>query len=240
MDCFDTIPHKFKWKAYKEGNMDGTQKPRRMPHVRPIETPLTRPLDPALLKGDGAYASLVYFSLLLLLAAFVLLGWTFYDRTHKTQAPYYTATDTLVPLDQPNLSTRVLLNWAVEAATTAYTFDFYNYRTVFENVRNYFTATGYDNFLSALQSSNTINDVVSKKLVVSSVITDNPIILNEGATPDGTYAWQVQFPLLVTYQSASEQMKQNMVLTLLIARVSTLESPKGVGIASFVIEPFTG
>jgi intracellular multiplication protein IcmL len=237
--------------------------PKTIPHVKLLETPLTRPLDPSKLKGSLFYAFIIRITLFSLLIIFGLLGWDYYDRTHKAEPIYYAPTldhyekmtevgnldfltpaerekEVLTALDQPNLSTDVLLHWAEEAATTAYTFDFYNYKQVMQTVRSYFTDAGYDGFLAALKASRTIEDVVSKKLVVSCVITGNPILLNEGATPDGTYAWQVQFPLLITYQSASEQAKQQMILTLLIARVPTLESPKGVGIASFVIRRLGG
>ncbi len=62
-----------------------------------------------------------------------------------------------------------------------------------------------------------------------------PVILKEGPTAAGIYAWQVQLPMLVTYQSASDTRKQNIILTMLIARRSTLESPKAIGIASIQV-----
>ena len=232
----------------------------RMPHILLNPTPLTKPLNRKLLKGSHFYTLVMTVAILCIPILFALLAWDFYDRTHHPEPPYYAPTvddyekmtqtgrleittkeqydrEVMPVLRHPNLSTSVLLNWAGEAATTAYTFDFYNYQQVLQDIRSYFTQAGYDNFLAALQSSGTIRDVVSKKLVVSCVMTGNPIILKEGETPDGSYAWQVQFPLLITYQSASELAKQNMVLNLLIATVPTTESPKGIGIASFVVRP---
>ncbi|MCK1862760.1 DotI/IcmL/TraM family protein, partial [Legionella pneumophila] len=44
---------------------------------------------------------------------------------------------------------------------------------------------------------------------------------------NGRYSWRVQMPILVTYQSASEFTQQNNVVTMLITRVSTLNSPRG-------------
>lgn len=47
-------------------------------------------------------------------------------------------------------------------------------------------------------------------------------------------------PILVTYQSASEFTQQNNVVTMLITRVSTLNSPRGIGISQFVVGPASG
>lgn len=137
-------------------------------------------------------------------------------------------------LRQPNLTTDALIHWAIEAATACYNFDFYNYQQSLEAIRIYFTPTGYDSFLQALRLSGTLRDIESKRLVVSGVLTNTPVILKEGALTGGSYAWKIQLPMLVTYQSASDKRKQNIVLTLMIAHVPTLESAKGVGIASFV------
>lgn len=56
----------------------------------------------------------------------------------------------------------------------------------------------------------------------------------------GVYTWLVQMPLLVTYQSASEFSQQNNIVTMRITRVSTLNSPRGIGIDQFVVAPASG
>jgi intracellular multiplication protein IcmL len=76
--------------------------------------------------------------------------------------------------------------------------------------------------------------VLAKKLVVSAVATGAPVILQQGLL-FGTYTWRVQLPVLVTYQSASEFSQQTVTITMLITRVSTLTTPKGIGIAQFIV-----
>ena len=53
---------------------------------------------------------------------------------------------------------------------------------------------------------------------------------------DGAFAWQVQIPVIVTYENSNPQDRiiQSNVLTILITRVNPLESPDGIGIDSFV------
>ena len=81
--------------------------------------------------------------------------------------------------------------------------------------------------------------VKAKKLIVSAVATKAPVILQKGLL-NGVYAWRVQMPLLVTYQSANEFSQQNNVVTILISRVPTLNSPRGIGIAQFIVGPAGG
>ena len=81
--------------------------------------------------------------------------------------------------------------------------------------------------------------VKAKKLIVSAVATRAPVILQKGIL-NGRFAWRVQMPVLVTYQSASEFTQQSNVVTMLISRVSTLNSPRGIGISQFVVGPAVG
>jgi intracellular multiplication protein IcmL len=199
--------------------------------------------DPLMLRQNfyrDNYRVLMYFTYFLIIISIALMAYTFYERTHKPKVNYYATTNDgklikLSPLDEPNLSTKSLLDWVEEAAITAYNFNFNNYEDVIKNMRVYFTEPGYDNFVSALTSKKIIDEVVSKRLVVFAVPSGNPVILKEGPTSEGIYAWQVQLPILVTYQSAASQKKQRLVLTLIVSRRPTLESPKAIGIASFIV-----
>lgn len=167
-----------------------------------------------------------------------------YIVTHPP-APKYFATSIngritpLFPLNQPNQSDSAVLQWANQAAIAAFTYNFVNYRSELQAASGFFTAEGWSQFLNALQDSNNLDAVKAKKLVVSAVATRAPIILQKGVL-NNRYSWRVQMPILVTYQSASEFSQQNNVVTVLITRVSTLNSPRGIGIAQFVVGPASG
>ena len=177
-------------------------------------------------------------------ANFVLAFMLVYIIMHPP-APKYFATSIngritpLFPLDEPNQSDSAVLQWANQAAIAAFTYNFVNYRTELQASSGFFTSDGWDQFLSALQQSNNLDAVKAKKLIVSAVATRAPIILQKGLL-NGNYAWRVQMPILVTYQSASEFSQQNNVVTMLITRVSTLNSPRGIGISQFVVGPANG
>ena len=187
----------------------------------------------------------VMLTLLIAIVVNILLGTLlFYIITHPP-APKYFATSIngritpLFPLNEPNQSDSAVLQWANQAAIAAFTYNFVNYRDELQASSGFFTAEGWDQFLSALQQSNNLDAVKAKKLIVSAVATRAPIILQKGVL-NGSYSWRVQMPILVTYQSASEFTQQNNVVTMLITRVSTLNSPRGIGIAQFVVGPASG
>jgi intracellular multiplication protein IcmL len=184
--------------------------------------------------------ALLFALLVNLLLAFIL-G---YLISHPP-APKYFATSIngritpLFPLNEPNQSDSAVLQWANQAAIAAFSYNFVNWREELQASSVFFTAEGWSQFQKALQDSNNLEAVKAKKLIVSAVATRAPIIMQKGLL-QGVYAWRVQMPILVTYQSASEFTQQNNVVTMLISRVSTLNSPRGIGISQFVVGPLNG
>ncbi len=179
--------------------------------------------------------------LLSILCNFVMAGILTYVFTHPPEPKYFATSISgritpLVALNEPNQSDSAVLQWANQAAIAAFSYNFVNYRTELQASSGFFTAEGWDQFLKALEDSNNLVAVKAKKLIVSAVATKAPVILQKGLL-NGRYAWRVQMPLLVTYQSASEFSQQNNVVTILISRVSTLNSPRGIGISQFVVGP---
>ncbi|AHE67903.1 type IVB secretion system apparatus protein IcmL/DotI [Legionella oakridgensis] len=177
-------------------------------------------------------------------ANFILGGILTYIMTHPPEPKYFATSingriTPLFPLNEPNQSDSAVLQWANQAAIAAFSYNFVNYRSELQAASGFFTAEGWTQFLNALQQSNNLDAVKAKKLIVSAVATRAPIILQKGIL-NNRFSWRVQMPILVTYQSASEFSQQNNVVTMLITRVSTLNSPRGIGIAQFVVGPASG
>ena len=171
----------------------------------------------------------------------VLLG---YIITHPPEPRYFATSingriTPLFPLNEPNQSDSAVLQWANQAAIAAFSYNFVNYRNELQASSGFFTSEGWRQFLGALQESNNLEAVKAKKLIVSAVATRAPIILQKGLL-NGRYAWRIQMPILVTYQSASEFTQQNNLVTMLVTRVPTLNAPRGIGISQFVVAPIGG
>jgi len=175
----------------------------------------------------------------ILLLVHLFLGcWLCYLYTHPKSPEYYYTTfngyyGKLSSLELPNTSDEVVRQWANLAVIDSFTYDFVNYKQELKKNSQYFTEDGWSSFLLSITTSNNLSTVISKKLVVSAVAIKPPSILKKGYL-NGVYSWRIQLPILVTYQSASEFIQQNVLVTLLVSRISTLDNPKGVGIEQFI------
>ncbi|MDF1645978.1 MAG: type IVB secretion system apparatus protein IcmL/DotI [Legionellaceae bacterium] len=183
----------------------------------------------------------IFILLLSIIVNFLMISLLVYLLTHPPTPKYFATSingriTPLFALDEPNQSDSAVLQWTNQAAIAAFTYNFVNYRTELQASSGFFTSAGWTQFLNALEDSNNLDAVKAKKLIVSAVATSAPIILQKGLL-NGRYSWRVQMPILVTYQSASEFSQQRNVVTILVTRISTLNSPRGIGISQFVVGP---
>ncbi len=171
--------------------------------------------------------------------SFVAIGILLYIVLHPPAPKYFavTADGRLIPLvalSEPNLSPPSVLQWANQAAVAAYSYNFVNWRSELQAASQFFTPNGWESFIQALSDSNNLTAIQKKRLIVSAVAQGAPVILDQGVSSMGRYYWKVQMPMLVTFQSASQISTQKIVVTMLIVRVSTLRSVRGIGIEQFV------
>jgi intracellular multiplication protein IcmL len=184
------------------------------------------------------YRRVVGALLIMLVIIVALVGTVFYQLSTRPEPRYFaTSSDgritPIYALNDPVVNTEDLLQWAVRAAVAANCYNFVDYREKLQQVQNYFTPDGWKYFETALQGARTLETVIAKKLVVSAVATGTPVIIDQGVI-NGRYAWKVQLPLLVTYQSPNELTQQPVMATMIVTRVPTLNVPRGIAIASFV------
>jgi intracellular multiplication protein IcmL len=184
------------------------------------------------------YQRILMAMLIMLFACVALIFVVFFQLTHQPTPQYFAISSDgklvkLQSLSEPAISNSVLLQWAVDAATANYSYNFVDYRTALQNVQNKFTPDGWSNFENALKDTHILETVVSKKLIVSAIATGAPVIEEQGIL-DGAYSWKVNLPLLVTYQSSAELTQQPLVITMIISRVPIVNYPDGIAIVSFV------
>lgn len=184
---------------------------------------------------------------ILLISVFLnmALGTLLYYMITHPPAPKYFATTIngritpIYPLEEPNQSDPSVGQWATQAAIASFTYNFVDYRKNLQAASEFFTAEGWQNFMQALASSNNLAAVKAKKLIASAVATGAPVIMQKGLL-NGRYSWRIQMPILVTYQSPSVFTQNSYTVTMLIQRVSTLNSPQGIGISQIVVGSGSG
>ena len=82
----------------------------------------------------------------------------------------------LTPIYEPNTSDISIIKWASLATVAAYSFDFVNYDNQLTLASQYFTPNAWNAFYGALDSSNNLNEVISKKLIVNAVVLHARIV----------------------------------------------------------------
>lgn len=154
-------------------------------------------------------------------------------------APPSNANFQISALNRPLTTPRVLTNWATLAATATYTIDFVHAEENLNRMRDYFTASGFADFKVALDQSNFIKNIIDKKLIVSAVSVAPAMITQEGEDLNGQYTWRIIVPILVSYLSASSDIKEFRVVSLTVVQVPTHDAPKGIGISRYVTNVIT-
>jgi Type-IV b secretion system, inner-membrane complex component len=108
--------------------------------------------------------------------------------------------------------------------------DFLNYEKSINQLNEFFTKRGYDQFKKSLKASGRLKDIIDNKLIASAVVVDSPVIIKEGKAGN-SYLWEIQMPIAITYQGASiEVYKQWLGVNILVKKTSNKDTKKGMGI----------
>jgi intracellular multiplication protein IcmL len=187
---------------------------------------------------DG-YRTLLRIAVIEAMVILALVGAMYFViSVHQPENRYFATTEDgrlvpMVALSEPNLSVPALMSWSAQAATEVMTFGFNDYKRRLQQASRSFTRLGWVSFTAALEKSRIIEMVEANQQVVSAAPASAPILISEGVV-NGRYQWQVQVPLVVTYQAGSSVRDDRMMVTMLIVRVPKLESPNGVGIEQWI------
>lgn len=170
---------------------------------------------------------------------FLMVALVFYQLSHRPR-PLFFATALngqqleLSSFDEPNLMPDTITTFASKAAVAAYTFDFVNFNKQIQGAHPYFTDAGWDNYQNSI--SGLIDTITKNQLFVNGVVVGPPVISNQGDLPGSGYAWRVQLPFLVTYQSADATTQTTYKVNITIVRVSPDINPTQIGIDRFVMK----
>lgn len=185
------------------------------------------------------YDSVMVIVIVAMFAALCSAVFAFYQLFHRP-LPSFSAVAAngkqmqLVASPDPNLTSSAIIKWSRKAALAAYTFDFVNYTNQLRLAKPYFTVNGWDGYLASI--SPLIATIKQNQLFINSIITDPPVISNQGELPEQGYVWRIQIPFLVTFQSAETVTRKNYTVLLTIEKVPTTVNPAGIGISQFVMK----
>jgi hypothetical protein len=183
-------------------------------------------------------------SILLLLGTMLINGGTMLKKQKIQPAPLLTvvkkdgvldpATIQQVPLtlEFPHQSFKNVSNWIEDAIGVTYSFGFLNIDQQIEKAEFYFTPAGYETYKMALNTSGVRKEIIEKKLEVSTITMQEPVLINGGINGD-TEFWRFRVPVLVSFSGGKEAVIEKRMVELLVLRVPSYLSHKGLAIAEY-------
>ena len=168
----------------------------------------------------------------------IVLTFVAYMYVSKPKDHYFATTSDgrimqLVPLNQPNMNTSALMSWVAQSATEIMTFGYHDYQRRMQQSSRHFTRYGWESFTNALQKSRIIESVEASGQVVTAQPRSAPILIQEGVF-NNKYRWVVDLPLTVSYRAGNSGRTDELMIRLVIDRVTSLENPNGVGIEQWI------
>lgn len=168
------------------------------------------------------------------------LGWLAFFHFPKKEFVWTSnagAVCNVTPISEPHINQQIVANFALEAAVSAYTYNYVNYRrAVTETADRYFTTDFRNSYIPAFADSAALKSVLENYFIVSAVNPPNrpPQIKSVGRKGGtGAYYWDIQVPLKVSYSSGRRTSDENILATVRVIRVDpSRPNPTGIAVDS--------
>lgn len=88
-------------------------------------------------------------------------------------------------------------------------------------------------YIKSLEAKGIKESVMNKKVQVSILVLQDPVLIKNGFLYDNTEYWQFKVPVSVNYFAGKESMIVPMMVEALIIRVPAYKNEKGLAITEF-------
>lgn len=140
----------------------------------------------------------------------------------------------LLTLPVPHQSLKNVSGWLLTALNTIYGVGFDNIDEKVEAASYYFTPDGYSSYLKAIETSGFKSDIVKKKLKITLLAIQDPVLINGGSVGDLEF-WRLRVPVLISYLGGKEIVTSQKMVEALIVRVPAYKNEKGLAISEFIM-----
>ncbi|MEB8535521.1 DotI/IcmL/TraM family protein [Acidithiobacillus ferriphilus] len=142
------------------------------------------------------------------------------------------------PTDQPMLSAGEILTGAQQALEGSYDMNFRDYRMRMQNAEKWFTQQGYSAYKKSLFGSGDIKAIEGRRLFLDIAVTGAPVVAQQGVlSGTHTFAWKVQVPVELDFESSGYQSSKMYLATLVMVRVDNVARPRGWAVDSIIFGP---
>lgn len=140
----------------------------------------------------------------------------------------------IITLPVPHQSLKNVSGWLLTALNTIYGVGFDNIDEKVETASYYFTPEGYASYLKALETSGFKDDIKRKKLKITLLATQDPVLINGGSVGDLEF-WRLRVPVLISYLGGKEIVTAQKMVETLVVRVPAYKNEKGLAISEFIM-----
>ncbi len=141
------------------------------------------------------------------------------------------ATKQMMGLDMSTMTNRAILSWTTTAITEIMTMGFGDIDKKVPQQKKYFTSAGWRVYTDAFAKTEVGKTFKSSQLVLTTVPSNTPVILDQGINPDQDYQWTVQMPVIMTYATNNNKtVEKSSIVTVTIVRVPADDNPFGIAI----------
>jgi intracellular multiplication protein IcmL len=133
------------------------------------------------------------------------------------------------PLNEPRLTEAELLNWVTEGMIVSYSFNYHNYDKISDKIEEYFDSNGAESYFQMINNNKQLQQVVSKKLILSGRPTGAPRIIKDDII-NGRYAWEIELPFILKLRNQTYQSDIELKLDIWVVRFPEKSAPMGVKI----------
>lgn len=136
-------------------------------------------------------------------------------------------------INRPVQSDEMVLNWATQTVTKAYSMNFANYAQQLKDIEGNFNDAGWRGYKEALTATGYLDKMLSNQYSTSAVPKSAPVVVVQGDL-NGVWAWRLQIPIIVSYKSASVSQTQEITVDAVVVRRPETENPSGLAIAQII------
>lgn len=184
---------------------------------------------------------LIKICLILSASLFISVGLIISFLINRPSPVYFAVTPDLklvemTSLAEPYVNDNVVKSWLVRSINDTLAIDFRNYERTLLDARKFFNYEAHVSLIKSMQDNNIINYVKEKRLILTPIIQQSPIILGKKVI-QGVHVWICELELALSYEgSKGVERTQPLVAKIVVQRTSTLDNPEGINIRQIVFE----
>ena len=191
------------------------------------------------LSRDNRYLTIGICCLAILVTLTSIIALSLALREDKTS--YFAVTpdlriQELVPLKEPTVTDTGLRDWVARTVSSTLSINFLNWKEQLSSVSDSYTKECFEQVFKNLDASGNLKYVVDKRLSCAAIISKPPVIIQRGLL-QGTYVWDLQVPVRVTFESSSRvENAMDWVVSVRVTRVASTRNALGIAISQFILQ----